>query len=727
MLRPVRPILGVMAAEANSIEQRQILEGIIGQAQQLGYDTAVFSNVFNPNVLYEALLCENNIYNYILSDDISAIILIAESFVNETLRQKIAELLKQRKRVPMIVVGTYQEVFDLPGARFINTNDKNDFVDITTHLIEVHGCTDIDILTGHDHIEVSHLRADGYKQALREHGIPVDESKIRFGDFWMTSGKDLAQKYISGEEHMPQAVICANDYMAYGMLDEFARNNISVPDQIIVTGYEYIDRRTLYTPLLTTYRRSRSALGRAAVRMIHDKLNTGDFGDFSPPNGSIVLGDSCPCGRCREQYLKELDALKFKIDYQAWNLFSSLNQDLTNSRNLDEFAQALGKNHWLVRDAKSIFICLNADWYDSEMHNSDNMVCREIVPWLSNDTFEMSRYDFSLLFSNYDEPAAYYFAPLFFSEKYFGSAVIRYDVPDTYDDIFRNWIKTVCNSLEFLRMKNDIQYLSQCQNLSSQRDTLTGMYNDNGMEKAYRSASPRSGKELCLVMLKICLFDETVSEIESDHRINAVLDAAKAVGKFCGNHDISAMINPNTFVCLVQSSAGPELIADCLSSILIQHRKYMDSFGIGSFVCTAEKCEGQSYREVLGKCSEEAEKLVLDLSGRRLLNHYREMSEMRDYIFMDPSATFDTSSLHERFSGSTGYFRSVYKQCFGSSFHKDCINARIAKAKYQLVTSTMSIMEISEKCGYLDSKYFLRQFNSAVGMTPVKYRSLLKS
>ena len=153
----------------------------------------------------------------------------------------------------------------------------------------------------------------------------------------------------------------------------------------------------------------------------------------------------------------------------------------------------------------------------------------------------------------------------------------------------------------------------------------------------------------------------------------------------------------------------------------------MESFGAGSFVCTAEKCGDGTYREVLGRCSDKAEKLMLDLSAKRLLNHYREMSEMRDYIFMEPASTFDTPSLHERFSGSTGYFRSVYKQCFGLSFHKDCINARIAKAKYQLVTSTMSIMEISEKCGYLDSKYFLRQFNSAVGMTPVRYRSLLKS
>ena len=93
---------------------------------------------------------------------------------------------------------------------------------------------------------------------------------------------------------------------------------------------------------------------------------------------------------------------------------------------------------------------------------------------------------------------------------------------------------------------------------------------------------------------------------------------------------------------------------------------------------------------------------------------------------MNPIETFDTTKLHKRFSGSTGYFRSIYKQCFGSSFHKDCISARIAKAKYQLSTTTLSVMEISEKCGYVDHKYFHRQFTAVTGLPAMQYRSLIK-
>ncbi len=726
MNRAKRPIIGVVAAEANCIEQRQILEGIVEQAQKLGYDTAVITNVFNTQNEDSPMFSENEVYDLILSEDISAIIIISESFVNETLRKKVASYLA-RRNIPIISVGSLHDEFKPFVFRSINTSDENDTEEITSHLIEEHGYTSIDLLTGYDYVDVSHNRAEGYRKALKKHGMPVDESKIHFGDFWMNSGKELAEKYIRGELPMPQALICANDYMAFGVLDVFVRNSISVPDQIAVVGYEYIDKRTLYSPLLTTYQRNRAELGRSAIHIIHEKLCFNLDYEFLPPSGTLIKGDSCPCGRDNTQFYQELDLLKAKKDYEFWNLYSSLDQELTLSRNLEEFSATLGSFHWLLRNTASIILCLYSNWYDTNSPASDIMTCRQIVPWAESTPLEISKYDFASFFALHSEPSVYYFDPLYFGSHPLGFIILRYDEPDTYDDIFRNWIKTVSNSLEFLRMKNDIQYLSKCQNLSEQRDTLTGMFNSQGIKKAYNSAVVHGDKELYMVLLKVCLFEESSSQLSNDKRIDAILDASKAISKFCGNHDVCGRISDNTFICLVQSNASPDTLSDCLASILIQHRKYMENFGMDSFICTAEKCSDSSFADIIRICSEKADRLISSISERRLTSHYNQLSEIRNYVYMNPIETFDTTELHKRFSGSTGYFRSIYKQCFGSSFHKDCISARIAKAKYQLSTTTLSVMEISEKCGYLDSKYFLRQFSASAGMTPIQFRNLLKS
>lgn len=399
MNKTKRPILGVVAAEANSIEQRQILKGIVEQAQEYTYDTAVFSNIYNPNVTDKDLACENKIYELVLSREIDAVILIAESFVNEALRKKLADYLSD-KNVPVIIVGSYLKEFDCPDFRYINTNDESDIEEVTSHLIESHNFTDIDLLTGYDFIEASNTRVNGYRNALRKHGLPVNENKIHFGDFWINSGQELADKYINGELPMPQAIVCTNDYMAYGILDRFAKNDIDVPDKVSIIGYEYIDKRTLYSPLLTTYQRNRSELGKEAVRIIHRKLLNLAETDFIPPKGMIVTGDSCPCGKNKKQFYQELDDAKTKKDYEFWNLFGSLEHDLTESRNLDEFINITGSYQWLIRGVNNVLLCLHANWYETDMPMSDNMTCRSIMPWLDSAPFEINKHSFSKIFDS---------------------------------------------------------------------------------------------------------------------------------------------------------------------------------------------------------------------------------------------------------------------------------------------------------------------------------------
>ena len=196
MNRPVRPILGVIAAEANSIEQRQIIKGIARFDQCVGIDTIIISNNYNPNVKEKELFCENRIYDLILSDELDGLIVISESFVNEELRKMIADHLS-KKNIPIVVVGTYLPEMDLPHCTFINTSDENDIEDLTDHLVEKHGFTEIDIITGYDFIEASNLRVSGYRKSLEKHGIEFDEKRVHFGNFWMNSGEELAERALA--------------------------------------------------------------------------------------------------------------------------------------------------------------------------------------------------------------------------------------------------------------------------------------------------------------------------------------------------------------------------------------------------------------------------------------------------------------------------------------------------------------------------------------------------
>ena len=212
------------------------------------------------------------------------------------MQQRILSHLAQMPHIPVIVIGTEQPGFSLPHFRYINSSDAADLCDLTEHLIVQHGFKDIHILTGPDTHAVSHERVQGYRLALKRHGIAFDENKVFYGNFWTNSGREHAQRYITDELDFPEALICCNNYMAYGFLDECMEQDIPLPEKAAVVGYEYVRERRQHTPLLTTYQRNRRALGEAAFRMLQTRIETGDFGAFEPPSGTLIPGESCGCG-----------------------------------------------------------------------------------------------------------------------------------------------------------------------------------------------------------------------------------------------------------------------------------------------------------------------------------------------------------------------------------------------------------------------------------------------
>lgn len=714
-----RKIFGVIFAQPADIEQREILTGIMEQAKMYDIDIVVLSNIYNPNETDDALNCENEIYDLILSNEFDGFILISEAIINIDLQKRIMRNLNQQNNIPVVVIGTPLPDFVLPHFRFINTSDEDDIKAITNHLIETHEFTNIDILMGNKFIDTSHLRVNGYKEALESHGLSFDAQKVFFGDFLMNSVHDLANKYISGELRLPQAILCTNDYMAYGLLDQFADYGIKVPEDVTVIGYEYVRERLYHTPLLTTYQRNRKALGTEAVNQLYEKLNNGSYPDTPSFEGKIICGDSCTCGSVKQQFNNELKSMRAKQINNFLNLFGQFDHRLTECRNIYEFFSVCRDFKYLIQNVQVVYFCLNDSWYENTVY-SDTMVCYSVFQ--ENNAISMHKHEFSKLFNS--SSAAYYFNPLFFAKKTIGYVVLKCSSPDDYDYTFRNWLKSVANGLEILHMKNDIQYLTQCQSLSNQYDSLTSLYNKKGMETAYRSLKNENDADFIFILLKICIFDNTFSNAE--HKVNAMLDAADALKEFCGSHDICGRINDTIFACFInKSKADAELLADKLTSFLIRKKRYMENYGMDSFICLATPCNSASTCSGLLEFGTTHLDLQLKaIAKNRILPHYEEMLKIRNTIYMNPEQDYSIDDICSFYSFSSGHFRSLYKKCFQISFYQDYINARISKAKFLLCTTNLYIHEIAEKCGYHDEKYFLRQFSKTTGYTPNQYRLL---
>ena len=720
-----KPLIAVITAIANSFAEHELLCSIIAENEKQGYATVVFSNIYNVVPEDVNLRCEQRIYELLRSREISGVILFTESFVTPESRSMVSSFLRE-KDIPVVGIGAQVAEFAALSIPCFNTDDTREVEALTDHLIDVHGMTDILMLSGTKDVAVSQQRNAGYLRSLQKHGITPDPDRLVYGDFWWPSGRALADSLISGERSMPQAILCANDRMAYGLLSRFSEAGIRVPQQVSVVSYEYSDHRLYYSPPLTCRRRDRETLGKAAAHHLHCLLTGAAPPPFTPPDGIMIFGASCPCRMNEMQTLQEQRDAAVRRDYYDLNLISTMEYRMTMCRDLEEFMQIIGDYQWMIRDKSSLYLRLYANWYDPDGCSDGLVQSRCIQPWKDTGVFETDRYDLNVLFEREPETVVCYYTPVFSGNRLFGDLAVLYDTPNGFDDVFRHWLKSLSIGLDFLRLKNDIRYLLSCQNVSEYRDTLTGLYNDKGLKRAYVAQAGQADGVNCCVMLRICLFSQTNSEDMIARKTDAVLGAARAVSRFCGSTGLAGHIRNDTFVCFVRSQASSAQLADLLAAIVTQESSYLDFAGMDSLACAAMPCEGVVYEALLAACTEQVNAIRKVYEERRKKRYFRELIELRSLIYAAPEITFepDKELLPE---GKTELYRESYKKCFGISFHQDCIAARCARAKCLLAATQMELSEISEKCGYVDHKYFQRQFAAVTGIPAMQYRSLCKA
>ena len=80
------------------------------------------------------------------------------------------------------------------------------------------------------------------------------------------------------------------------------------------------------------------------------------------------------------------------------------------------------------------------------------------------------------------------------------------------------------------------------------------------------------------------------------------------------------------------------------------------------------------------------------------------------------------SVLAEEFHLSSQYISQLFKSEIGVNFLAYLTNIRMEKAKKLLLSTSLSISEVSERSGYGDYRVFTKVFKKSEGITPSQYR-----
>lgn len=201
-------------------------------------------------------------------------------------------LARLNQQVPIVVIAgaPHERAVDVVAA-----DNYSGSAALIGHLVDAHGRRRIFHLDGPESAPDAQERRAALEAVLAR--IPDGELVgSHRGSFSVQSGEEAAQALLVAGPPLPDAVVCANDQMAIGVLQAFSRVGVRVPAEVAVVGFDDIYPGSLSDPPLTTVHQPMRLLGqRACSRLLARLSRPGLRPNLEVLPTELVLRSSCGC------------------------------------------------------------------------------------------------------------------------------------------------------------------------------------------------------------------------------------------------------------------------------------------------------------------------------------------------------------------------------------------------------------------------------------------------
>ncbi len=391
-------------------------------------------------------------------------------------------------------VPTISLLDDIPGLYYAGIDNYAAMYEIVEHVIKVHGCKRINFVGGPTFNYESKERLRAYKTALVDNGIQYDESRVFSKDYTISTGKEGFLHFLENG-NMPEAFICANNNIAVGLCNVAKSEGYRIPEDIIVTGFDNLDKASYYEPRITTVGFERGDIAYSAMELMH-RIWEGET-DVKATYAKVnhFFQNSCGCepettvdlGKYVEDHIMNEDR-----DISMDSAMMELKRELLECQSFNDMGQRLPK-HLDRLKCDAIYMFVNQeiahceDYVNASVQGeipvrtvgypSDFDV---VMAYVNGQHVEQVKKKDKHLLPDIDEANAadiYVFSPLHFREQEVGYLVFK-NCDYLLDsqlifEIMNVLLESMENMYHRLMLSNLNEELSQLYVM----DSLTGLYN----------------------------------------------------------------------------------------------------------------------------------------------------------------------------------------------------------------------------------------------------------
>lgn len=213
--------VGVVVPYINRNFFSTVIRGIEEELYPHGYNVIICQT-------HETEERETQLIKNLLKSQVDGILISLARFTKN--KNHFSEVVKNK--IPLIF---FDRKTKIDGASSVSLDDFEGGYTATKHLIE-NGCKRISHLTVDPSLEIYKNRLNGYKAALKEHGIPFKKELVIHLKSDIEEGKKAA-KIVMSLKNKPDAIFSSSDHGALGAIKWLHQNGYRVPEDIKVVGF----------------------------------------------------------------------------------------------------------------------------------------------------------------------------------------------------------------------------------------------------------------------------------------------------------------------------------------------------------------------------------------------------------------------------------------------------------------------------------------------------------
>jgi LacI family transcriptional regulator len=240
-------IIGLVVPHFDTYYFAELIQAIESEVASKGYNLMVFNSKDDPEK-EKANLKIFQQYN------IDGLILCVDTQVVDAYKQIRKPIITIDRKIsddiPSVTCNNIQGG-ELAALEFVNAK-----------------CRNIIHITGPDHLESVVDRAYGFKEVLNQHGLSANYLSVDYTRPNMNRIKDFLSTYKKTD-----CIFCSSDDIALRLIHLLSEENIRVPDDIKVIGYDDIAVSEFSVPSLSTIEQPLESLGKVSVEMILKLIN----------------------------------------------------------------------------------------------------------------------------------------------------------------------------------------------------------------------------------------------------------------------------------------------------------------------------------------------------------------------------------------------------------------------------------------------------------------------